>query len=243
MIFFVIPAYNEKENIRFLLESISKKMEALKHSYRMVIVNDGSTDGTKELVESYKAKYPITLLNHSTNKNVGEVFRAGFRYVMDNSHPGDIVVTKEADNTGDLDILPAMLEKINNGYDLVLASCYAKEGKIMGTTVDRIFLSSVANLLLRLFFAIKGVRTYSSFYRCYKVEILKKAFDTYNNRFIEENGFVCMVEILVKISKLSAKITEVPMILRCDLRKGKSKMKKTATIFGYLHLITKQFKK
>ena len=218
-------------------------MKDLKFSYRIVVVNDGSTDGTRELVESYKAKYPITLLNHDTNKNVGEAFRTGFRYVLDNSSSEDIVVTKEADNTGDINILPDMLEKIKSGYDLVLASCYAEKGKIVGTTIDRIFLSSVANLLLRLFFAIRGVRTYSSFYRGYRVDILKKAFDTYNDCFIEEDGFVCMVEMLVKISRLSAKIAEVPMILRCDLRKGKSKMKKTATVFGYFRLIAKEFKK
>ena len=217
-------------------------MEEIKSSYKLIVVNDGSTDHTKELVESYKNKFPIILLNHATNRNVGQVFKTAFEYIMNQAESGDVVITKEADNTSDLSILPAMLKKINMGYDLVLASCYAKEGKIVGTTIDRRILSSMANLLLRLCFPIKGVRTYSSFYRAYRVDGLKKAFNTYDDRFIEEKGFTCMVEMLVKLNRLPIKIIEVPMILRCDFRKGKSKMDRGQTILGYFQLIARELK-
>ena len=240
MLFFAIPIYNEEQNIPYLLESIGKKMNELKIPYKLVIVNDGSTDNTKEIIQSYENKFPIKLLNHTTNKNVGGVFRTAFQYILERVKPGDVIVTKEADNTSDLSILPEMLQKIKEGSDIVLASCYAKGGGIKGTTFIRVFLSSVANLILRTVFPIKGVRTYSSFYRAYNAEVMKKAFKAYDNHLIDEAGFVCMVEMLVKLSRLPVKITEVPMILCCDFRKGKSKMNKTQTIFAYLGLIPKE---
>jgi len=223
-----------------LLESIGKKMDEIRSPYRLVIVDDGSTDGTEDLLKVYQDRYPITVLKHDTNKNVGQVFRTGFKYVLDQAKKGDIIVTKEADNTGDLGILPAMLKKASEGDDVVLASCYAKGGGIEGTTLDRIILSSVANMLLRIFFPIKGVSTYSSFYRAYKADVIKKAFAAYGSRFMEEDGFACMVEMLVKLSRLPIRIAEVPMVLRCDLRRGKSKMDKSETMLAYFRLISRE---
>lgn len=240
MIFFIIPAYNEVKNMQQLIESVSKKMDEIGRPYKLVVINDGSTDGTKELVESYAKRFPITLINHDTNKNVGQVFRTGFGYVLSQAGPDDIIVTKEADNTGDLGILPTILKSIEGGSDFVLASCYAKGGKIIGTTADRRLLSFVANALLKICFPMRGINTYSSFYRAYRAKSLKMAFEAYGGRLIEEPGFVCMVEMLVKLRWLPVKITEVPMVLRCDLRKGASKMNKTQTMAAYLRLIFKE---
>ena len=227
-------------NIQQLIESVSKKMDEIGRPYRLVVVNDGSTDGTKELVESYANRFPITLLNHDTNKNVGQVFRTGFQYALSQAAPDDIIVTKEADNTGDLGILSTMLKSVEDGSDFVLASCYAKGGKIVGTTADRRLFSSVANAILKMCFPIQGINTYSSFYRAYKAQSLKNAFEAYGGHLIEEPGFVCMVEMLIKLRWLPVKITEVPMVLRCDIRKGASKMNKTQTIAAYLRLILKE---
>ena len=242
MIFFIIPAYNEENSIDKLFTSINNKMRDLNEDYRLVVVDDGSSDGTVGKIESYKNTIPLTLLCHERNMNVGEVFRTGFKHVLAKAKDNDIIVTKESDNTGDLSILPEMLNKIRSGYDVALASCYAKGGGIVGTTIDRIVLSSVANNILRTIFPIKGVRTYSSFYRAYNAQSIKKAYDVYKWRLIEENGFVSMVEMLVKISKLGMKIVDVPMVLRCDSREGSSKMNKTKTMLAYFSFIIKGIK-
>ena len=240
MIFFIIPAYNEAKNIPYLIGSISRKMNEMGLSYLLVAVNDGSTDDTKEVLESYSKRFPVVILNHDTNKNVGQVFRTGFEYALGRAKPEDVIVTKEADNTGDLGILPEMLKKIELGCDLVLASCYAKGGKIIGTTIDRRLLSFFANTLLKICFPMDGINTYSSFYRAYRAGSLKKAFEAYKGRLIEEPGFVCMVEMLIKLRRLPVKMEEVPMILRCSRRKGGSKMRKRQTMLAYLHLLFKE---
>lgn len=240
MIFFIIPAYNEEENIGPLLSGLSLKMKDLKISYHVILVNDGSTDATYEEAARFRDRISLEIISHLTNKGVGEVFRAGFSRALELASDDDIIITKEADNTSDLNILASMLKKVEEGYDLVLASCYAKGGGIMGTTIDRIILSFCANFILRTLFSIKNVRTYSSFYRAYRAGMLKKANFAYSNRLIEDSGFTCMVELLVRLKRLHIRVAEVPMVLRCDFRKGSSKMKKMETMKGYFSLIGKE---
>lgn len=240
MIIFIVPAYNEEANIGSLLEQTGEKMEALGLPYRIFVVNDGSRDRTEEIARSFAGVMQVDVITHSVNRGVGAVFRTGFRAALEAAGPRHIIVTKEADNTSDLSILGTMLAKIDAGNDVVLASCFAPEGKIVGSTLDRHILSFVANLLLRTFFPIPGVYTYSSFYRAYRAEMLRRAFSAYDGKFLECHGFACMVEMLVKLSRLPIRIAEVPMVLQCNLRKGTSKMVRLKTILEYLRLIGRE---
>ena len=239
MIIFLVPAYNEEENIGLLIQRIQEKMNDLGYQYRMIIVDDGSTDGTKAVVQHAAVEAPIELLSYFPNRGVGEAFRVGFRHAVRLARDGDIIISKEADNTSDLGILDLMLSKIEDGYDLVLASCYAETGKVVGTTWDRVILSSGANLLCKWLLPVKGIHTFSSFYRAHKAELLRLSYQVYGDALIEESGFACMVEMLVKMAYLNPKIGEVPMVLRADLRSGTSKMKRWKTTRAYLRLFTK----
>ena len=179
------------------------------------------------------------ILDQVVNKGVGEAFKRGFSYVVEVAEDSDIIVTKEADNTSDLSIMDAMIHKINDGSDLVLASCYMPGGDINGANLYRKILSSCANFLLRMITSLRDIHTFSSFYRAYRASLIKKACAAYGDNLIEEKGFSCMAELLLKLSKFDIKITEVPMVLNSGLRKGKSKMKTLKTIGGYLRLIIK----
>lgn len=241
MIIFVIPVYNEAKNIENLLKKTHMVMTKEGLPYKVIIVNDGSTDDTVKMVESLNSEIPVEIYSHYPNKGVGEAFRVGFRKALEKSKDGDIVVTKEADNTSDLSILLKLISKINNGCDVALASCYAKEGGIIGTTLFRLMLSRCANLLLKLFIPVKGIHTYSSFYRAYSSTALRQIYNLYGDKLIEQNGFECMVELLIKFScKGKFKITEIPMILDGGRRAGKSKMKVFKTMRGFLKVILKE---
>lgn len=235
MIIIAIPAYNEEGNIGSLLERIA----ALGNNpaeYRVLVVNDGSTDNTANVIKSFQNRMPITVLNHETNLGVGQAFRTAFAAVCEMAGPEDIIVTMEADNTSDLVTLKDMISQVEQGGDVVLASCYAKGGGVVGSNIYRISLSKAANLLLRFFYPI-GVRTYSSFYRAYRASALRRVTELYGEHFIEEPGFVCMVEVLVKLHRLGLNIAEVPMILDGRQRAGLSKMRVTHTILGYFNFI------
>ena len=96
-------------------------------------------------------------MSHPTNYGVDQTFRTGFRKILKECEPRDIVITMAADNTSNIHIMEKMIAKIGSGDDLVLASCYAKGGGVDGTARFSLFLSTCANGLLKIFFPIKGV--------------------------------------------------------------------------------------
>ena len=119
MVIFVIPAYNEADNIPGLLEGTSRKMQALGLDYRIIIVNDGSTDKTLQVIDSFKDRVPLEVHSYYPNKGVGQAFRTGFNKAMQICQEGDIVVTKEADNTSDMGVLDRLILRVKQGDDLV----------------------------------------------------------------------------------------------------------------------------
>lgn len=240
MIIFIVPVYNEAQNIVNLLARTHHEMERSGLAYKIIVVNDGSTDATEKKVESLAGKFNIELCSYYPNKGVGEAFRVGFRRAIAIAGDSDIIVTKEGDNTSDLRILSKLISRINDGYDLVLASCYAKEGAVLDAPLLRRILSRAANMLLAFCIGIKGVHTYSSFYRAYSTRSMKEMFSIYDGRLIEQDGFECMVELLIKFGRHKKfKIAEVPMTLDGSRRVGRSKMRILKTIKGFVRVILK----
>jgi dolichol-phosphate mannosyltransferase len=219
---------------------MQKAVRALGRPTHVVIVDDGSADGTGAVARASAGELSLEVVRHDTNRGVGAVFRTGFRRALELAGPGDVIITKEADNTSDLSILPTLVARIDAGDDVALASCFAPGGGVTGSSIDRHILSFGANALLRTFFPIPAVHTYSSFYRAYKADMLRRAFHAYGDGLIEVAGFACMVEMLVKLSRLPITITEVPMTLHCGARQGASKMRRLRTIREYLRLIAVQ---
>ena len=202
-----------------------------------MLVDDGSTDETAAIARGFQ-ELPLTLVQHPVNLGVHRVFQTGFETVARLSLSAhDLIVTLEADNTSSLEILDKMLERSREGHELVLASCYAPGGYVVGTTVYRKILSWCANLILRSIPDMPRVYTFSSFYRVYQASFLTKLLTAYGNRLIEMEGFVCVVEILLKSARLGTSISEVPMRLDGTQRKGPSKMKTIRTIRGYFRLL------
>lgn len=237
MVLFIIPAYNEEKNIAHLLTKTSSKMAELGLDFRIYVINDGSTDSTGQIIEELKIKIPIVLINQEKNRGVGEAFRVGFREVLRATSNDDIIITKEADNTSDIEILEKMITKVRQGYDVVLASCFCEEGDVINATWDRHLLSFCANNVVKFFFNMRDIHTFSSFYRAFNGNSLKNVFRAYRGSLITRNGFECMVEMLIKLKKLPVKIAEIPLVLDANKNLGKSKMKRKKTIQGYIKLI------
>lgn len=234
MIYFLIPTYNEALNIPHLYQALS----SIKHPEPITYVfsDDGSTDTTQEQIKHHFKNDSFTLLGDGVNRGPGYAFNVGFEWVLkQNPAKDDLVVTIEADGTSDLSILPAMLSLQKHGFNLVLASVYAQGGGFDKTSWLRKLVSSVANLLFRFLFDLK-VLTLSSFYRVYRVELLQK-IKSEKEILIQEPGFICMLEILVKAIACEAKIIEVPMILHSQKRIGKSKLKLIKTSLAYFRFL------
>jgi len=238
MLYILIPTFNEAVNIPELFAKITNVKYNEDVFY--IFVDDSSNDGTVDLIMSYFGnRQNFRLITKNKNQGPGDSFNIGFKWILTNSDSEkDIVVTIEADNTSDITILPLMLAISKLGYDLVLASVYAQGGGFEKTSVFRKVISLIANMLFRSFYGVK-VLTLSSFYRVYSVSILQKIKQN-NTEIIEEKGFICMLEILLKAIKEKASVIEVPMILKSEMRKGKSKMKIIRTTKAYLRFLIKK---
>ncbi|MBI4385150.1 MAG: glycosyltransferase [Nitrospinae bacterium] len=239
MIYLLIPVYNEEQNIPPLVSALDRAIKDMGENYRLIFVNDGSVDGTPGVIQKLKDDFPIEMLENSPNQGVGVSFDKGFKHFIQTAGPGDILITLEGDNTADLGTLPKLAAAIRNGNDFALASVYSKEGEVVGTTPLRLFLSFTANVLCKLIFRMPKVNTFSSFYRSYSYEAMRKLYEKFDNRPIAERGYICMVELLIKLYRSGYKFAEIPTCLNSQKRLGMSKMKIMQTIQAYFRLFAK----
>jgi dolichol-phosphate mannosyltransferase len=234
MIYILIPLFNEAENI----PQLSKNLLSFPFDDTVTYVfsDDGSTDNSKEVIRALFPENKTVILGDGVNRGPGYAFNTAFNWVLANSQEdSNTIVTLEADNTSDLKILPHMLGINKMSYDLVLASIYVQGGGIDSTGFIRGSLSLIANLMFRFMFKIH-VQTLSSFYRVYSVSLVRKVQLKYPT-LIQETGFICMLEILMKAIACDAKIIEVPMVLHSKNRIGKSKMKVLNTTLQYFKFL------
>ena len=173
MIYILAPSYNDAQNLPILTRNIANKLKNKK--FKIIIVNDGSTDDIKNVIQKLKTYHDIVLIGYSSNQGPGFAFKFGFNYLIKIIKPEDIIVTIEADNSCDISILNKMIDSVNETYDLILSSPYAKGGKFKGLSIDRKILSNISNILDSFIFRVKKVKTYSSFYRIYRGSLLIKA--------------------------------------------------------------------
>jgi dolichol-phosphate mannosyltransferase len=234
---FVVPAYNEAPNVPRLLADLESRPSLWRDGGRLLLVDDGSSDGTADVAEAGGGAMPLEVLRQQPNQGAGRAFDRGFRRALELTGPGDRVVTLEADTTSDLDALEEMLDASEHA-DLVLASVHAG-GEMAGVGRHRRFLSSSAARVIR---ASAGVdaRTVSSFFRVYRVEILRKGYARHGDRLIQEPGFACKAELLMKLARVGARVVEIPVKLDGSRREGESKLRVLPTVAGYARLTVRQ---
>jgi dolichol-phosphate mannosyltransferase len=237
-LFVVVPVLDEAPNIPRLVGDLTRLAQriAADMECRAVFVDDGSTDGTADRIRQEAASLPVEVLRHDRNLGPGRAFATGFRHLAPVLGADDWVATVEGDNTSRVDTLLQMLVRRREGFEVVLASPYMYGGGLTNTTLLRVFLSHGANSLVKELLGIRGILTMSSFFRLYGAPVLKRLQARYGDGILETPGFECMVELLAKLIQAGATISEVAMPLDGSQRLGKSKMRVTRTIRGYLRL-------
>ena len=230
MIRIVLPAYNEAGNIGLLLDGIQATFADRPEDFTVLVVDDGSTDATADEVNARTGSMPVTLLKNEVNSGLSKTLKRGLVEAVRQSEDGDVIVTMDGDNTHLPGLIPRMVQSIREGNDVVVASRYREGSTVRGVTPFRLSLSWGAGRLFRFCYPIHGVRDYTCGYRAYRAAILKQAFQHYGEGFIDQPGFSCMVDILLKLDKLGAIATELPFVLRYDFKMGVSKMRVAKTV-------------
>ena len=234
----LVPMLNEAANLPTLIASMRRMAAHLPPHVtpRLLIIDDGSTDGTGERAAALAAGLDCTVLRHESRRGPGLAFATGFAHLAGHVSADDYVVTMEGDNTSRLELLSSMFVRAREGYDVILASPYLYGGAIEHTTTWRVVLSRIANVFVKEVLGLSGIATVSSFYRLYRGSVIVNLQRCYGPGIVERAGFECMVELLLKMVYTRTTISEVPMTLDTSLRAGTSKMNVLKTIWGYLRL-------
>ena len=233
----VLPAFNEAATIERLLDRIDEALDEASIAYQVILVDDGSRDRTLEIVQACAARMPIRVVHHEGNRGLGATIRDGLITAAEHAHARDIIVTMDADDTHTPGLILRMVRMISEGHDVVIASRYQPGSRVIGVPFARRLLSDAGSWLFRLMFPTPGVRDFTCGYRAYRAQVVQEALARYGAEFLDQDGFQCMVDILLKLRRMDLIFGEVPFVLRYDHKEGGSKMNVWRTVRATVALL------
>ncbi|WP_353482241.1 polyprenol monophosphomannose synthase [Haliscomenobacter sp.] len=211
----IIPTYNELENIERMLNTVF----SLAHPFHVLIVDDGSPDGTAQIVKNLQLVYPgrLHLLERAGKLGLGTAYIAGFNWGLANNY--DYIFEMDADFSHNPKDLIRLYEACAaGGADLAVGSRYTQGGKVSNWSWDRIVLSYGASLYVRLM-TLMMVKDPTAGFICYRSKVLA-SIDLNKIRFV---GYAFQIEMKYATHQLGFKIVEVPITF-VDRVAGVSKM-------------------
>lgn len=239
-VFVVLPAYNEEAGLPDLLSEIEKVFAINGRDYEVIVVDDASTDDTAKVASQASFHMPVTLIQHEKNQNLPGALRTGFLTALKLSEDHDVIITMDGDNTHPPGIINPLLQRISEGYDVMIASRFQNGSRVVGVPSSRVLTAFGARMMFKVIMPIPGVRDYTCGYRAYRANVLRHAVNFYGDQFVSEKGFSCMADVLLKMRRFKYVFGEVPMLLRYDQKEGASKMAVFKTIRQTIELLLKR---
>lgn len=217
----IIPTYNEKENI----ENIIRAIFALEKVFHILIIEDGSPDGTAEIVKNLQKEFPerLFMIERKGKLGLGTAYIAGFKWAI--AHHYDYTFEMDADFSHNPNDLPRLYAACaEEGFDVAIGSRYISGVNVVNWPMGRVLMSYFASKYVRLITGIKIHDTTAGF-KCYRREVL----ETINLDEIRFKGYAFQIEMKYTAYKCGFKIKEVPVIF-INRELGESKM--NGGIFG-----------
>ncbi len=223
----IIPTYNEKENIQNIIAAVT----GLGQGYHILIIDDGSPDGTADIVKSLFAKYPgqLFLEERRGKLGLGTAYIHGFKWAIERGYR--YIFEMDADFSHNPKDLERLYMACKEGADVAVGSRYVKGGAVQNWPANRILLSKGASVYTRIITWMPVKDTTAGFV-CYKKEVL----ETINFEAINFVGYAFQIEMKFAAWKLGFKIAEVPIIF-IDRELGASKMNKGIVKEGILGVL------
>jgi dolichol-phosphate mannosyltransferase len=221
----VVPTYNEAENIALIAEAVRSQ------GLSLLVVDDGSPDGTGEIADQLAAADPgITVLHRAEKQGLGPAYIAGFEYALD--HNAAVIFEMDADFSHDPADLSRLLEAVDDGADVAIGSRYITGGGVEDWPWHRRLLSRGGNIYARAMLRTT-VNDMTAGFRAFSAAALRRL------DFVEceASGYGFQVEMAWRASRRGLVIREVPIIFR-DRTRGKSKMGARIAVEAML-LVTK----
>ena len=210
----IIPTYNERENIERIVPQVLEQDPSI----HILIVDDGSPDGTGEIADQMaKDNDRVHVLHRKGKGGLGTAYIAGFKYALEGSY--DLILEMDCDFSHDPKSLPKFLEAVQDA-DLILGSRYISGVNVINWPMSRLLLSYYANVYSRWVTGLP-VRDATGGFKCYRREVLQAI----NLDKVKSNGYSFQIEMSFRAWKKGFKIKEIPIIFE-DRKAGQSKMSK-----------------
>jgi dolichol-phosphate mannosyltransferase len=212
----IIPTYNEKENI----SAIIKAVFSLEAGFHVLIVDDGSPDGTAAIVKELQAQFPQSLfiIERTGKLGLGTAYIAGFKWALARNYA--FIFEMDADFSHNPKDLIRLHQACESGADMSVGSRYTKGGKVVNWPWDRIFISKGGALYTQLI-TWMPIKDPTAGFVCYTQKVLA----TLPLDDIQFIGYAFQIEMKYRTWKAGFKITEVPITF-IDRTEGVSKMSK-----------------
>jgi len=216
----IIPTYNEKENA----EKIIRKVFSLEDPFHILVVDDGSPDGTAEIVRSLMPEFPgrLHILERKGKLGLGTAYMEGFRWGLDKAYT--YLIEMDADFSHNPDDLPKLVQACRNGARVAIGSRYSKGISVINWPIGRVIMSWFASAFVRKVLSMPIYDCTAGFI-CYHREVL----ESIDPDWIHMKGYGFQISMKYYAYKLGYKIVEVPIIF-VDRTEGTSKM--SSGIFG-----------
>ena len=210
----IIPTYNEKENI----ERMIRKVMSLPHDFHLLIIDDGSPDGTQIIVKNLQNVYPdsLFLVERAGKQGLGTAYIRGFKWAIE--HQYDYIFEMDADFSHNPDDLLKLRQAIINGADASIGSRYINGVNVVNWPMSRVLMSYFASVYVRFITGI-DIQDSTAGFMCYK----RKVLETVSLDKIKFVGYAFQIEMKYTAIKHGFKLVEVPIIFT-DRTAGTSKM-------------------
>ena len=228
----IIPTFNEIENIQRILDTVT----SLEPEFNVLVVDDGSPDGTAKVVKENQKKHDrIHLLERSGKLGLGTAYIAGFHWALERGY--DLIYEMDCDFSHNPNDLVRLREACINGDGVAVGSRYTRGGKVSNWPVGRILMSYFASVYVNTILWL-GVRDSTAGFKCYRREVLER-IDLSRIQFI---GYAFQIEMKYNARQLGFSIEEVPITF-IDRELGTSKMSMNIFREAFLGVLQMRFRK
>ena len=221
IIVIVIPTYNERDNIKRLITALEEEVfpKMKDHDMNILVVDDASPDGTADEVKKLMNKWKNLELITGERRGLGDAYIRGMTHAVEKMGAG-VLFEMDAELSNDPEKIIEFVEKINEGYDMVVGTRYSGGGSIpKNWALDRKAFSILGNLLIRTIFMRFYIHDWTGGFRAIRRDVFEKE----KNELKAFKGYTFQVAFLHKAVRDGFKITEVPIHFR-DRISGRSKL-------------------
>ena len=204
---FVLPTYNEEENIENIIQQILKEEKnQSKHTFSILVVDDNSTDETQTIVQRYISLNSKVHLVTGQKKGLGDAYKRGFKFAL-NDLKADLIFQMDSDGQHDASLIPDFVSYIEDGKDVVIGSRFIDGGTTPDFSFSRLLMSKVGNLLVRYVGGITQVKDCTSGYRAIRASYLKELDFSY----LSTRGYSFQSSLICDLAWRGADISEIPI--------------------------------